>query len=212
MKNLSKIIYIGVLSVSLLAFTGIVTHSKADGTYKAESDPLLFVVQQYEIGNKYELNSNSLNQLPDRSRYRKEKPKQYEINQEELNCMKRLLFYEARSTSKAEIEKIADVVINRTTSEGFPSTVCGVEKQPKQFSYRNNKAPAKNWDKQVIAKGGLEAEILEVIQEIAKAKLSYGSKYKDLLFYHTKAVAPSWGKSLKKVVFKQHQHVFYARI
>lgn len=53
----------------------------------------------------------------------------------ELRCMELNLYHEARGESLEGVKVVANVTLNRTKSKDFPNTVCGVVKQPRQFSW-----------------------------------------------------------------------------
>lgn len=53
----------------------------------------------------------------------------------EIRCMELNLHHEARGESEEGIKSVANVTLNRTKSKFFPKTVCGVVKQPYQFSW-----------------------------------------------------------------------------
>lgn len=60
----------------------------------------------------------------------------------ELNCLARVILYEAGAESRAGQLAVAQVVINRTRSGRFPRTICGVINQRGQFSsIRSYRAP-----------------------------------------------------------------------
>lgn len=52
-------------------------------------------------------------------------------------CTKELLFFEARNTSSKEKEAILDIILNRYRSEKYPSKICSIIQQNRQFSYRD---------------------------------------------------------------------------
>ena len=60
----------------------------------------------------------------------------------ELNCLARVILYEAGAESRAGQLAVAQVVLNRTRSGRFPRTICGVINQRGQFSaIRSFRAP-----------------------------------------------------------------------
>jgi len=74
----------------------------------------------------------------------------------ELDCLTRIIDHEARGEPEKGKEAVAYVVINRTQSPKFASTICGVATEKGQFSnftlnkkippklYENSKAVASN--------------------------------------------------------------------
>ena len=53
----------------------------------------------------------------------------------ELNCLANAVYFESKGEPLAGQLAVAKVVMNRTTSGRFASTICGVVKQPSQFSF-----------------------------------------------------------------------------
>jgi spore germination cell wall hydrolase CwlJ-like protein len=49
-----------------------------------------------------------------------------------LTCLARTVYWEDRGGTRAAMEAIADVVMNRVGKAGFPDTVCGVVRQGKE--------------------------------------------------------------------------------
>ncbi|HET9067579.1 MAG TPA: cell wall hydrolase [Amaricoccus sp.] len=54
----------------------------------------------------------------------------------ELACLAEAVYFEARGTGAEGEAAVAHVILNRTRSAKFPSSVCGVVGQGCQFSYR----------------------------------------------------------------------------
>lgn len=63
----------------------------------------------------------------------------------ELTCMTEAIIWEAGGESYAGKKAVANVIINRTKSEKFPDTICGVVRQRGQFDYHAIKR--KSWPK-----------------------------------------------------------------
>jgi spore germination cell wall hydrolase CwlJ-like protein len=58
------------------------------------------------------------------------------VSHKEVVCMAEAVFFEAKSENQAGKEAVASVILNRTRSGKFPSTVCGVTSQKGQFQYK----------------------------------------------------------------------------
>ena len=97
------------------------------------------------------------------------------------------VYYESKGEPLDGQLAVAQTIVNRTTSGRFPSSVCGVVRQPGQFSFlRNGSMPtppheSSAWKRAVavamIARDGLW-------KQIAPAAL----------FFHARRVSPGWGK------------------
>lgn len=119
----------------------------------------------------------------------------------EYNCLVTALFHESRNQSEVGIQWVAGVIINRTKHKSYPSSICKVVLQNKQFSN--------------IQEAFKRATSLPKQAGHSKvARIAFDTLYGDLrlprgiLFYHTKAVKPSWSKRLKKSS-TVGDHIFY---
>ena len=120
---------------------------------------------------------------------------------EQGNCLATAVYFEARGESVEGQLAVARVVINRAVSLRYPPDICGVVKQPAQFSFvRRGEFPA-------IDTGSTAWARAQGIARLAMANVipSVGN---DVLWYHATYVAPSWGRRLN-FVEKIGQHIFY---
>ena len=134
-------------------------------------------------------------------------------DQRELRCLTQNIFFEARGERTAGQLAVAMVTMNRVQSKRFPSTVCGVVWQKRQFSWThdgksdnpaNNPSDNKSWKqaKQI-------AEFIYYKYDTLKARsngaldLTRGA----LHYYAPKMADPIWAKS-KEVSRQIGGHVF----
>jgi N-acetylmuramoyl-L-alanine amidase len=120
---------------------------------------------------------------------------------EEGNCLATAVYFEARGESLEGQLAVARVVLNRAASGRYPTSWCGVVKQPAQFSFvRHGQFPG-------IDTGSAAWARAEGIARLATANVvpSVGG---DVLWYHANYVAPSWGRRLN-MVEKIGAHIFY---
>jgi spore germination cell wall hydrolase CwlJ-like protein len=119
------------------------------------------------------------------------------ISERELDCMTKVILYEAGAEGRAGQVAVAQVVMNRATSGRFPKTVCGVVYQPGQFSsIRSYKAP-----------GGARWERAEEIARdvmMGEAQSGVGKA----LYFHATRVSPAYVRSRTRVATIGN-HVFY---
>ncbi len=127
----------------------------------------------------------------------------------EENCLGRAVYFEARSESELGQMAVAKVVLNRTRTEGFPKTICGVVYQGShrrnscQFSFACDghpddvKQPAAWAQSKRIAKKAIAGD-----HGMAKAMGSATN-------YHADYVKPKWSKTMRRLV-KIGRHIFYA--
>jgi N-acetylmuramoyl-L-alanine amidase len=117
----------------------------------------------------------------------------------EAECLAVATYFEAKSESLDGQLAVAQVVLNRTKSGRFPSSICSVVKQPGQFSFvRGGGFPP-------IARGGSQWKNAVAISHIAQNQL-WDSSVSNALFFHAKRVSPSW--NMKRVA-SLGNHVFY---
>jgi N-acetylmuramoyl-L-alanine amidase len=116
----------------------------------------------------------------------------------ELRCLATAVYFESKGEPLVGQLAVAQVVMNRAQSGRFASTICGVVKQPSQFSFvRRGAFPA-------IASAAQWRDAVGVAQ-VAMKGLSKGP-VGDALFFHAKHVAPGWGK---RPLASVGNHVFY---
>ena len=91
------------------------------------------------------------------------------------------------------------MIINRTKSGRFPSSICGVVTQPGQFSFvRGGEIPHID-----LSRKGYRTAL--AVAQIAMAQ-TWDNPAPQALFFHAKRVSPGWG--LAKVASIGH-HVFF---
>jgi spore germination cell wall hydrolase CwlJ-like protein len=116
-------------------------------------------------------------------------------------CLALALYHEARGESLQAQLMVAKVIVNRVESKRWPSTLCDVVMQDRQFSFvRKGKVPTPKdqeaWDKSK----NLAEEILKNPSILP---------YSDADHYHTVNVRPIWRSKLYRIV-RVDQHVFYS--
>lgn len=118
---------------------------------------------------------------------------------DEERCLAGAIYFESKGESLAGQLAVARVVLARTRSGRFPSTICGVVYQPSQFSFvRGHSMPpinmaSRDW-KEAVA-----------IAQIAKAS-AWDSPVEGALFFHARRVSPGWRLARVGTI---GNHVFY---
>lgn len=117
----------------------------------------------------------------------------------ETDCLARAVYYESKGESLTGQLTVAEVILNRSESGRFPSTVCGVVRQPSQFSFVRRghipKPPANAQWRTAVA-----------IAQIAQKELAEGGA-PEALFFHARYVSPGW-RNLTRVAAIGN-HIFY---
>ena len=122
---------------------------------------------------------------------------------DEANCMAVAVYHEARGESLQGQLAVARVIMNRAASGQYPTTWCGVVKQPWQFSFvnpRTGQYPS-------IDEGSAAWRKALGITRLAMAN-AVPILSNDVLWYHANYVAPGWGRRLTRVS-QIGAHIFY---
>jgi spore germination cell wall hydrolase CwlJ-like protein len=122
-----------------------------------------------------------------------------DVSDSDMECLAGAIYFESKGEPLAGQLAVAEVIINRSQSGRYPRTLCGVVKQPSQFSFvRGGRIPAipresAHWRKAVA------------IAHIAMQDLADSPAAKALSF-HATHVSPNW--NMKRVA-RVGNHVFY---
>jgi N-acetylmuramoyl-L-alanine amidase len=116
----------------------------------------------------------------------------------ELDCLAKAVYFEAKGEPLNGQLAVAEVIMNRAKSGRFASTLCGVVKQPSQFSFvRGSAFPA-------VVYPAMWRQAVGVAH-VAMNKLWDGPA-QGALYFHAKRVSPNWGKQRVAAI---GNHVFY---
>ena len=131
----------------------------------------------------------------------------------EMWCLAQNIYYEARSSNRADRVAVADVVLNRVSHTYYPNTICKVVNQGKRYAsgamirnkcqfswYCDGKS---DWPKDMDA--WIEAQQIAYNMVVFQdgRGLTEGSTH-----YHADYVAPSWAKDFH-LVGRIGVHIFY---
>jgi len=124
------------------------------------------------------------------------------IDNREVECLARNIYFEARNQSTRGQEAVAHVTLNRLKSGKHGSSICEVVYQPHAFSWTLDKLKIRGRLKEI------EAESLA--KEIAFNTLVGNIKdpTDGATHYHASYVKPYWSRKLEKKV-KISSHIFY---
>jgi len=108
-------------------------------------------------------------------------------------CLSEALYHEARGTTTEGIRAVGEVILNRSTDPGFPSSICGVIDQRYngscQFSYRCDSISVAVFN---------EPSELARVQSMALILLT--DRQQDItngaLFFHAARMNPGWFSTL----------------
>jgi len=128
-----------------------------------------------------------------------------EVGAQQERCLALAIYFEARGESESGQRAVAEVVLARVRSPGWPKTICGVVYQGAnnrgacQFSFACD-GQAEH------AKG----EAWLTAQDIAADALDErgGAKFRNATYFHTTGVRPSWSRHMVRVA-RIGAHIFY---
>ena len=124
----------------------------------------------------------------------------------ELKCLSEALYFEARGEQIEGQIAVADVIINRKSSNRFPNTICSVvsegshKRHACQFSYNCDGKLELVYDKKTYRR---IVKLSSMILNGAFSDVTNGAT-----FFHASEVSPSWSKKFKRTR-KIGRHIFY---
>jgi hypothetical protein len=128
---------------------------------------------------------------------------------QDLNCLAKNVYHEARGEPIDGQYAVAEVTMNRVASKHYPNTVCDVVYQANFDVIRKRNVSAFSWteldltapvDEKIWRRAWKIAE--EVYDEEAEPRVE------GALFYHSRYVRPRWAKRKRRIA-KIGQHIFY---
>ena len=122
-----------------------------------------------------------------------------------ITCLARTIYWEANRKDDAEMEAIANVVMNRLGHKGFPNTICGVVRQGHEQG-----ACQFSWWCDGRSDDAEEEEPYSKAKEIARKALNRQLKDRSggALYFHHRKVNPNWSNEYIRTV-EVGEHVFY---
>ncbi len=104
-------------------------------------------------------------------------------------CLSRTIYWEAKGGTDADMEAVANVVLNRLGHEGYPDTICGVVKQGSE-----KKACQFSWWCDGRSDQVQEDERYAASKEIARKALNQQltDRTQGAMYFHDRNVKPVW--------------------
>jgi N-acetylmuramoyl-L-alanine amidase len=128
---------------------------------------------------------------------------------EDLTCLARNVYFEARGESLAGQRAVAEVTMNRVASGRFPNTVCEVVYEKRWDLRRKRYVGAFSWTE---LEEKSEPSGIAWQRALAAAKAVYDGREARIvpsaLFYHADKIRPRWARSQNRIA-KIGRHVFY---
>ena len=118
------------------------------------------------------------------------------VSDRELECLTKVILYEAGAESRTGQVAVAQVVLNRVESPRFPNSICGVIYQRGQFSSIRSFSPPRNarWNRAMA----LARDVLDGHDPVVG----------EALYFHAMRVRPAYVRSRTRVATIGN-HVFY---
>lgn len=116
---------------------------------------------------------------------------------EDVRCLATAVYFESKGEPIEGQLAVAQVILNRVESGRFASSVCGVVRQPGQFTFAY-RSPA----------SGTDWRVAQAVAVVAATR-NWHEVAPDATYFHAKRVAPGW--SGMKRVSAIGNHIFYAR-
>lgn len=132
-----------------------------------------------------------------------------EIARQNLDCLARNVYYEARGEPAEGQYAVAEVTMNRAASSRYPDSVCAVVHEKRWDAIRGRYVGAFAWT-ELGALAPPEGEAWDEAQRIA-ADVFYGRaapRVEGALHYHATWLKPSWALE-RKPIARIGRHVFY---
>ncbi|MGH8689149.1 MAG: cell wall hydrolase [Burkholderiales bacterium] len=132
-----------------------------------------------------------------------------EITRQNLDCLARNVYYEARGEPADGQYAVAEVTMNRAASSRYPDSVCAVVHKQRWDAIRGRYVGAFAWT-ELGALPAPEGEAWGQAQKVA-ADVFYRRVpplVDGALYYHATWLKPSWAAE-RKVVARIGRHVFY---
>ena len=116
-------------------------------------------------------------------------------------CLSLALYHEARGEKLLGQLMVAKVIVNRVASPRWPSSICNVITQDRQFSfYRKGKAPS---PRDEVAWAKAQKLAVQIINNPDILPYTIADHY------HTVDVHPVWRRKLYRIV-RIGKHIFYS--
>ena len=131
------------------------------------------------------------------------------VSDDDMYCLQQNIFFEARNQSRIGQVAVAWVTLNRVDATRYPSNICDVVWQRKQFSWTHDgkaDTPSDNvLEQRAWEDARLIAEVVVIDWLTAETRRS---PIEDATMYHANYVDPYWASSYDHVVTVD-THIFY---
>ena len=122
-----------------------------------------------------------------------------------ITCLARSIYWESKGGKSADMEAVANVVMNRVGHQGFPDSVCGVVKQGSETG-----ACQFSWWCDGRSDDVQEEVRYTLAKEIARKALNkqLPDRTGGALYFHDRRVRPDWSKTFARTA-QTSEFLFY---
>lgn len=129
------------------------------------------------------------------------------FSRREQRCLAAAVYFEARGEPDSGQAAVAQVVLNRVKAPAYPSTICGVVYQNKDWRNRCQFSFACDGIRDKVADKKSYAKAKKIAKSVTSGK-SWSRKIGSSTHYHATYVSPRWAKKMKRMT-KIGSHIFY---
>ena len=128
---------------------------------------------------------------------------------QDLNCLTKNIYHEARGEPIDGQYAVAEVTMNRVASKHYPNTVCSVVFQENFDVIRKRNVSAFSWT-EIDTVGPIDRKIWNRAWKIAEEVYDEQAERRadGALFYHSKYIRPRWSRGKRRIA-KIGRHIFY---
>ncbi len=128
---------------------------------------------------------------------------------QDLNCLAKNIYHEARGEPIDGQYAVAEVTMNRVASKHYPNTVCDVVYQSNFDVIRKRDVSAFSWTELELT-APIDRKIWERVWRIAQEVYDQQAepRAEGALFYHAKNIRPRWSRGKRRVA-SIGRHIFY---
>jgi spore germination cell wall hydrolase CwlJ-like protein len=128
---------------------------------------------------------------------------------QDLNCLTKNIYYEARGEPIDGQYAVAEVTMNRVASKHYPNTVCEVVYQERFDVIRKRNVSAFSWT-ELDVNGLVDRKIWKRAWKVAEEVYDGQAEPRadGALFYHSKYIRPRWVRGKRRIA-KIGRHIFY---
>ena len=122
-------------------------------------------------------------------------------SKQEIRCLARAIYHEARGEPLEGQIAVAEVVIARSQDRRWRGDLCTTIRMPRQFSFVKNGHIPKIRDSKAAQ------VMMDLARNVVSGRLK--SKAQGSLYYHATYVSPSWRHALERTA-QIRSHIFYS--